>query len=123
MRVWRDVYYQAVISTDHPHRRSEYLMRLGNIEDLRRLFSTPSLWADHDAFQERRSVHFALEEDQFFPLGDNSPQSKDARLWSDYGTPPHYVKRELLLGKALIIYWPHRWRPFLPNFTRMGLIR
>jgi signal peptidase I len=63
-------------------------------------------------------------------MGDNSPQSKDARLWSEggnrstgYKDPPPYVKEELLIGKALLIYWPHAWRPFLPNFERLGLIR
>lgn len=46
-------------------------------------------------------------EDQFLALGDNSPQSKDGRLWAE--TFPHkefYVERELLIGKALVIYWP-----------------
>jgi signal peptidase I len=36
------------------------------------------------------------------------------------------VRRDLLTGKALVIYWPHSWRrpiPFFPNFQRMGLIR
>jgi signal peptidase I len=98
-------------------------MRVDSAKELQGIFSDPNSWSDHEIFRDRRSVNFPLEEDQFFPLGDNSPQSKDARLWSDFGTPPHYVKRELLLGKALIIYWPHLWRPFLPNFTRMGLIR
>ena len=39
---------------------------------------------------------------------------------------PPSVRRDLLTGKALLIYWPHAWRrpiPFLPNFRRMGLIR
>jgi signal peptidase I len=40
--------------------------------------------------------------------------------------PPPYVERDLLTGKALMIYWPHHWRrpiPLWPNFRRMGLIR
>jgi signal peptidase I len=31
-----------------------------------------------------------------------------------------------MIGKALLIYWPHAWNrpiPFLPNFRRMQLIR
>jgi signal peptidase I len=38
----------------------------------------------------------------------------------------HYVERDLLIGKALLIYWPHTWNrpiPYMPNFRRMGLIR
>ena len=38
-------------------------------------------------------------------LGDNSPQSKDSRLWATDKTG-FYVERELLIGKALVIYWP-----------------
>ena len=40
--------------------------------------------------------------------------------------PHHYVERDLLIGKALLIYWPHTWNrpiPFTPNFSRMGPIR
>ena len=38
----------------------------------------------------------------------------------------NYVERDLLIGKALLIYWPHTWNrpiPFTPNFRRMGPIR
>jgi signal peptidase I len=117
LQVLRDVYYQAVRASE---RDSEYDVYHGN---LREAFSNPALWAN--LFAKRRAVVFPLAEDQFFPLGDNSPQSKDARLWTE-GYPPGpepYVERRLLLGKALLIYWPHRWRPFLPNFARMGVIR
>jgi signal peptidase I len=62
-------------------------------------------------------------------LGDNSAASKDSRLWD--GTQ-YYVERNLLIGDALFIYWPHSWNripgapipfPFFPNFGRMGLVR
>jgi len=60
-------------------------------------------------------------------MGDNSPQSQDARVWkARFPETDPFVKRDLLTGKALLIYWPHAWRrpiPFLPNFRRMGLIR
>ena len=58
---------------------------------------------------------FKLLEDQFMPLGDNSPSSLDARVWK-------HVDRSMLTGQALYIYWPHAWRPFWPNFRRMGFI-
>jgi signal peptidase I len=48
------------------------------------------------------------QEDEFLALGDNSPRSKDSRLWSmGPGVP-----RKLLVGKAFFIYWPHAV-PFL----------
>jgi signal peptidase I len=41
--------------------------------------------------------------DEFLMLGDNSPRSHDSRLWRD----SHAVPRQLLIGKAFCIYWPH----------------
>ena len=68
----------------------------------------------------------SASEDQFFPLGDNSPSSADGRFWQSQ----HFVDRRLLVGKALFIYWPHSFDkigsipfPFFPNFGRMGFVR
>ena len=46
--------------------------------------------------------------DEFLMLGDNSPRSHDSRLWRN----SHAVPRQLLIGKAFCIYWPHAM-PFL----------
>lgn len=81
-------------------------------------------------------LDFPLEANQFFVLGDNSAASKDGRLWIDV----HHVDRRLLIGRALVIFWPHMvpaaWHasvrlpvfgevqlPSWPNFARMRLIR
>jgi signal peptidase I len=45
---------------------------------------------------------FPLGQDQFFVLGDNSPQSADARDWYH----AKLVERRLLLGRAVVRYWP-----------------
>ena len=77
-----------------------------------------------------RSVDFPLAADQFFMLGDNSPNSQDSRLWGN----DHWVDRDLLIGKAMFVYWPHSWDeirtpwvnvpfPYFPNFCRMRLVR
>ena len=72
---------------------------------------------------------YSLKADQFFVLGDNSAWSKDGRLW---GADNYWVPRELLIGKALFLYWPHSWDkipyvnipfPMFPNFGRMGFVR
>jgi len=139
LRVLRDIYYLAQ-EADRRY-QSEYE---GNVwqGDLDAVIYDPSSWTETSVFKDRRTVEFKLDEDQFFPLGDNSPQSKDARLWSEgshdtgYHSPPPYVERELLIGKALVVYWPHGWRPtsptlsrmtgnyaFIPNFAQMKLIR
>jgi signal peptidase I len=76
-----------------------------------------------------RFADYPLKADQFFVLGDNSAWSKDGRLW---GPDNYWVPRELLIGKALFIYWPHSWNkipyvnipfPMFPNFGRMGFVR
>jgi signal peptidase I len=84
-----------------------------------------------------RGNPFSLEKDQFFVLGDNSPNSEDARLWDNPGVAnkglPEYregtVPRDYLVGKALFVYWPSGFKPFdefpfgiIPNVGRMRFI-
>jgi hypothetical protein len=40
-----------------------------------------------------------LGKGEYFALGDNSPNSKDSRIW---GTLPY----KNVIGKALVIFWP-----------------
>lgn len=78
---------------------------------------------------------FTLEKDQFFVLGDNSPNSMDSRWWNQFGIgnntvyPKGIVPREYLVGKAFFVYWPGGFKPFansrfalIPNIGRMKLI-
>lgn len=84
---------------------------------------------------EDDSLEFPLAAGQYLMLGDNSAASKDSRLWLD----GHHVDRRLLIGKALVVFWPHavpaswsiplRFRgwdlrlPSWPNFGRMRFVR
>ena len=84
---------------------------------------------------EEDRLEFDLEADQFFVLGDNSAASKDSRLWLE----GHHVDRDLLIGKAMAVFWPHAvpasWSvplkfggselrlPSWPNFGRMRFVR
>jgi signal peptidase I len=81
--------------------------------------------------------------DEFFVLGDNSPQSLDGRAWTqaaptlrlyDENGKPLYqlgtVPRYNLIGRALCVYWPSGFRPpglpglpIIPNVGKMRLIR
>ncbi len=77
-----------------------------------------------------------LEKDQFFMLGDNSPNSQDGRWWERPGKgnngkiyPEGIVPREYLVGKALFVYWPAGFRPFkrsplalIPNVGELRFI-
>ncbi len=57
---------------------------------------------------------FQLHNDEFFVMGDNSPNSEDGRWWgrpevSSKGMEPPragVVPRYYLVGKALFVYWP-----------------
>ena len=136
MRIYRDIYY---IAANGGHAR--YEQRLADYssadtsfadespEGLARFLSDPAQWAVFATLMPR---DFRLGKDQFFVLGDNSPFSKDGRLWSQGPYPvPHYVERKLIIGKALFVYWPHSWDripgtkiPFpFPNIGDMGLVR
>ena len=54
-----------------------------------------------------------LGRDEFFVLGDNSPNSEDGRWWNRGGSGNNgrsyregIVPRDYLVGKALFVYWP-----------------
>jgi signal peptidase I len=140
LRVRRDIYYIAGRNfgglLDYDVRASN--LRELNAETLADLMSDPNRWS---VFHTMQSTDYPLGDDQFFVLGDNSPYSKDSRLWSEESLPGalwghrrlgHYVDRDLLVGKALFIYWPHTDHeipgtsipfPFFPNFAKMGFVR
>jgi len=77
-----------------------------------------------------------LVKDEFFVLGDNSPNSEDGRWWSEPGRGNNgvsyrqgVVPRDYLVGKALFVYWPSGFRLFaklpfgiIPNFGQMRFI-
>ncbi len=124
LRILRDIYYIAASGSVGNYSDYDVDFPAGSPQSIREDLTDPSRWATSPLFAPgaRRPRSETMGADQFFPLGDNSPQSQDARLWS--GDP--YVERELLIGKAVLIYWPHHWRrpiPFMPNFARMGFIR
>jgi signal peptidase I len=143
LRIYRDKYYIASSAEDSWGEFNDYSRTVtikgepnfSEDEAIQQIFGQPDLWDESRSTmftdENRRHVEFRLEADQFLPLGDNSPQSSDARFWKFDVAPGryedhYYVERDLLIGKALLIYWPHTWNrpvPFTPNFRRMGAIR
>jgi signal peptidase I len=116
LRVLRDVYYVATQSNPIHEYEPSFAPQA-----ILEILQDPTQWASTPLFSMRSEVTNSMGPDQFFPLGDNSPQSSDARLWEK-----PFFDRNLLIGKALMIYWPHTWNrpiPFLPNVKRMRLIR
>ena len=78
---------------------------------------------------------FRLGPEDYFPMGDNTQASSDARMWnarSQPGNPMPGQPGRLMIGRAVMVFWPHPWYlpriplvkvPFIPNFQRIGLIR
>jgi signal peptidase I len=116
--------------------------RVGDLRILRDIFYIAS--GSQAAMIGREPAELALEfplgPDQFFVLGDNSSASKDGRAWGTPEEPIHHVDRRLLIGRALVVFWPHAvptawnvklaercgWElrlPCLPNFARMRFVR
>jgi signal peptidase I len=118
-------------------------LTVSHLKVLRDIFyiAMPSGYDGHD---EWGKIEFELGPDEFLMLGDNSPSSKDSRLWESHDPndplrKEYFVRRELLIGKAMFVYWPHAWAPdwawkvdagfmgpiylpFYPDFSRMRLV-
>ncbi len=133
VRVYRDVYYIA-FGTQYNHGRHSGAIvdyaadghpgwNVPPDNEIRAIITDPKSWATTNLFKSRREAIFDLEDRQYFPLGDNSAESSDARLW-DLGQ--QFVPEHMLIGKALFVYWPHSKNkpiPFFPNFSRMKFIQ
>jgi signal peptidase I len=101
--------------------------------------SSTGIVAAGPAFATHPDAPIVLGEDQFFTLGDNSPQSQDGRLWpapdpwvgalmNDRGMSEHrgVVPRDLMLGRAFFVYFPSftGGNPVsVPDFGRMRFIQ
>jgi signal peptidase I len=70
-----------------------------------------------------------LAADQYFVMGDNSPNSEDSRFWPDQGVLP----RDNILGKAFAVHMPSRviaasrwgrsWQCQIPDWQRVRWLR
>ncbi|MEX2218565.1 MAG: signal peptidase I [Phycisphaerales bacterium] len=114
------------------------LHRVGLDRDIHYESNNPNPGAEH-ANERLRAAHplraMVLGPHQFFVCGDNSPQSKDARLWeapdpwvaATIDTTEGVVPRHLMIGRAFFVYFPSlirgRWSPLpMPDFGRMRFI-
>ncbi len=124
IKVFRDIYYTAPLGSQEDRIVNE--TNLPYLE-LVTVYENPELWKSPAArriFQRPVSnkSEFDLDAGQYFPMGDNSPASQDARIWDG----PNFVDEEFLIGRAMFIYWPHSLNSpikYFPNFKRMGFIR
>lgn len=117
----RDVYYREVIFREtESHRTGER-----------------NSWYDQPGWGTEANP-IMLGPGAYFALGDNSPQSKDSRLWWEIGPHlrgrPEYqlgtVPLDQIIGRAFFVYWPagyKSWwtfhRGLIPNVGEMRWIQ
>jgi len=118
LQIYRDIYYQST----HEQQTQDFAPLSSHFEEwspcsshrhLRQLLSQPAAW--WESYQAcSHEARFELGSDEFMMLGDNSPKSKDSRLWENdrRAQHRHAVPRSALVGRAFYIYWPHG-QPFL----------
>ena len=108
----------------------ESMGRKGAFKRIQDSLASPQDWDDFVGWDLRRETTFELQEDQFFPMGDNSPESLDARCWAGVKdrikmpgdvnrdawrwSDESYVPRDLLVGRAIVVFWPHSWNAPVP---------
>lgn len=112
-------------------------LTLSNVAIFRDIHYTERQYGTSGSPGRATTESFVLGEDEFFVLGDNSPNSEDCRWWyrpglanpgvDEYRTG--VVPRDYLVGKALFVYWPSGFKPFeqfpvaaIPNIGRMRFI-
>ncbi len=73
-------------------------------------------------------LEFPLANDEYLMFGDNSPASKDSRLFDNFSRPlrgveshRYAVREQDLIGEALCIFWPHGI-PFLNDGKGFAVI-
>jgi signal peptidase I len=84
LKLWRDTYYTVNPNPSAPD--------AGVVID----FSDPSAW---ELLRELKPRSFYVQPGNYLCFGDNSPESSDGRSWG-------LVPQRLLLGRALMIYYP-----------------
>lgn len=92
--ITRDIYYLANPASDRfQNALAQYVDR-------------PEEWSKRYAEEadDLDTAEIQISEDGYLALGDNSPRSRDSRMWAQ---SLQSVPRKFLVGKAFFIYWPH----------------
>jgi len=74
-----------------------------------------------------------LTDEEYFMCGDNSARSEDSRLWSEGTIVPWVeeliddrvgmVNRDLVVGKAFVVYWPSMFKDGMVTAPDIGRVR
>src|SRR5262249_37802156 len=103
LKLWRDTYYTANTPPDHPSPDAPPPPGAGlGHWNSPETWERPSTWpqANWDALNNLPVRTLYVQPGHYLCLGDNSPESSDGRTWG-------LVPERLLLGRALMVYWPY----------------
>ena len=102
LKLYRDLYYRS----DRPSRSADYPIAQTLRERLTLLRKRPDEYAETLAEYRAKfgTITVTADEASYLAFGDNSPRSRDSRLWREDNQS---VPRDYLVGKAFWIYWPH----------------
>ncbi|QDU78952.1 Signal peptidase I V [Polystyrenella longa] len=114
LKIQRDIYYRAEASHDNRGTPLDPSITGMGENDSTNLYThrtdPETWWKIYINNSDDYSLVFApLADDEYFVMGDNSPRSKDSRLWENDRAAKnrHAVKESALVGKAFYIFWPH----------------
>jgi signal peptidase I len=110
IKLWRDTYYTQAPAMDprgadvNSARPPDDLSgdELQRWLDAKRELDSPRGWSDPQAWAPLRNLPsktLYVQPGHYLCLGDNSPESSDGRSWG-------LVPFRLMLGRALMVYWP-----------------
>ena len=101
-------------------------VELSHIGVFRDMYYTPVVEGGNRILRADEGDPFALDEDQYFVCGDNSPGSFDSRLWNEPGKGNNgnnyrmgIVPQDYLIGKAFFVYWPGGFQPWFQKGVRL----
>lgn len=119
-QVFRDIFYTANVAGGSLSSRYDEPVNVRNTKD-----SYRQAIGDKQQDLSSDGLVFKLGSQDYFPMGDNTQASSDARMWNNRSEPGQPGR--LMIGRAVMVFWPHYWHygkiPFIPNFQRIGLIR
>jgi len=127
--IQRDIYYRNDAYkfdpqegySGSPYDLTARSQEVANPSRLHRQLKDPDSWAE-DYAEEADTSHqrfgqyteYRLNEGEYLMFGDNSPRSKDSRLFDYYNRPRwgmeghrYAVQEKDLIGKAMYVFWPH----------------
>jgi signal peptidase I len=99
LKLWRDTYYTVNVQPPADAHSFQTILARSSSEaekEFHELLSDPKRWED---LRNLPCTTMYVQPGHYLCMGDNSPESSDGRSWG-------LVPERLMLGRALMVYWP-----------------